>query len=120
MERYISQFRIDMGIEDLDDIQLLYTDYLNESYDLVNNIQALIEGSSPIHSDELERIVHNLKGVSANLYVEPVYKNSVKLDDFLKTHPDTSLSCNEVKPLWQPLLEAYTETRQQIINFFSK
>lgn len=118
MKTQINQFSLDMGIDNLEDISSLYKDYINESYDLVESIQAIIYQSTVIQPDILEKIVHNLKGVSANLYVEAVYQQAARLDDYLKSQNDTLAVTNELELLWERLYNAYNIACHQITQYF--
>jgi HPt (histidine-containing phosphotransfer) domain-containing protein len=120
MKTQINQFSIDMGIDNLEDIASLYKDYLEESYDLIEGIQSMINQSAVIQPELLEKIVHNLKGVSANLYVEAVFKKATILDDFLKSHNHAFTITNDFTLLWENLHNTYDTARYQIIQFFSE
>lgn len=118
MQAQIIQFSMDMGISNLEDISSLYKDYINESQELIIDIQTVIAEASIIQPDILEKLVHNLKGVSANLYVEVVYQNATLLDNFLKEQQWPFPISNDFILLWQQLNESYKEARNQIIQYF--
>lgn len=118
MRTQIEQFKMDMGIENMEDIASLFQDYLTESLDLVQQISDTVQNGSTVDARALEKIVHNLKGVSANLYVETVYQDASLVDDYLKHSQSLLPVSQEFNRLWDKLRDSYEEARKQIIQYF--
>lgn len=117
MKEQIECFINDMGIDNLEDISSLFKDYISESSSLMEQIKEIID-LSPINTGALEKLVHNLKGVSANLYVKNVYYYSSLLDDYLKRTTDSFPISNEFNILWEQLSDSYKKTIPQIKQYF--
>lgn len=117
MENHIRQFMNDMGLDSFDDIGFLYQDYINECDVMINAIDANIETTS---ASELEKQIHNLKGVSANLYVQPVHQIAESLDSYLKDHLHMTITDLEIQSLWTQLRSSYNKATDEIIIFFAK
>ncbi len=111
----------DMGIEDFDDIAMLYNDYVTECDVLIQEI--MHNKLSPSSTEEwiaLEKDIHNIKGVSANLYVKNVYEKASDLDHYLKESLYDLPQINQLSLLWQALLEDYVLAKNEIFNFFNE
>ncbi|PKM93359.1 MAG: hypothetical protein CVU84_16200 [Firmicutes bacterium HGW-Firmicutes-1] len=117
MEENISLFIKDMGIDSLEDIVGLYQDFMDECNQLVLEIEKSFEENS-FDMVFTEKLLHNLKGVSANLYVNEVFEKATILDDLLKTQDKNSYVYKEMFHLWQQVLAAYTVAKVGIINYF--
>lgn len=118
MKENIRLFMVDMGIDCLDDIALLYHDYLTECDGLLAQILVQIPPITHQGWVELEQIIHNIKGVSANLYVKNVFEKAIVLDDFLKESLQGLPDMNLFLLLWQEFLAAYSQGKKEILQFF--
>ena len=116
MEKYIKSFLSDMGMDSFEDIAPLYKDYINECssiFDTINN------SLSSFSKNDLLKLLHNLKGISANLYVENVHIGTKKIHDnliretnFEDNIPYYKSSCNE-------LFKVFSDASQEIYTFFN-
>lgn len=117
ISKHIDRFLTDMGLDSYEDIGFLYQDYINECNDLVSEI------NSNFHSVDIitiEKLIHNLKGVSANLYVQPVYKSAEVLDGYLKEHPEMPTSNTVMQDMWQHTFRAYNTALDQLVEHFNE
>lgn len=113
----IKDFMTDMGLDSYDDIGFLYQDYIAECNTMVDSINALINTGSP---NEIEKLIHNFKGVSANLYVTSVYESAKTLNDLLRDELKASQASEGTVLAWQDLHHIYKEAKVEIIQFFAR
>lgn len=113
----IQQFMYDMGIDSYEDIGFLYQDYIFECNEITTEINQLITSSS---IETIEKRIHNLKGVSANLYVTSVYEQAKVVDALLTAHINEPQVTPEILEAWQILLDLYKEASLEIVSFFSR
>jgi HPt (histidine-containing phosphotransfer) domain-containing protein len=106
----------DMGIDDFEDIGFLFQDYIFECNEIVESITSMIDNHSP---SDIEKMVHNLKGVSANLYIKPVYELAKPLNELLTQHKDLSKVDNNMIQLWHELELVYYNSTKLIVIFFA-
>lgn len=116
IDKNIEQFMADMGIDSYDDIGFLYQDYIQECSDLLKDVDASLK-TTDIHS--LEQQIHNLKGVSANLYVQPVFKKAEALNTYLKDHIEMESVDTFIQSTWYQLKEIYDQATSEIVTFFA-
>lgn len=116
MDDNITEFIKNMGIDSLDDIVELYQDYINECNQLVLDIEQAFKETS-FDYISTEKIVHNLKGVSANLYINAVYEAAAVLDDALKTESNP-YTYKEIFNLWKQVYISYNCSKIKIVNYF--
>ncbi|PKM50139.1 MAG: hypothetical protein CVV02_12820 [Firmicutes bacterium HGW-Firmicutes-7] len=119
MEEYIRLFIKNMGVDSVEDIKDLYQDYMYECNQLVMEIDTAFKDQFLDHS-YVEKIVHNLKGVSANLYVHDVYENASKLDDALLNGDSNSYTFQEILNLWHQTHLAYNASKNKIVHYFKQ
>lgn len=110
----------DMGIEDFNDMTLLYYDYISECDELLKQISQKLPPQSQNEWIELEKDIHNIKGVSANLYVQNVFEKATILDDFLKQPLDCLPTISQFLPKWQELLVSFEQAKIEIVRFFKQ
>lgn len=115
MEENIKLFIQDMGIDSPEDIKNLYFDYLQETSVI---IEQLASNFSTLTCSEAEKLVHNLKGVSANLYVQGVYQAALQLDDYLKGHLGESIMDANSCLLLKNLVNTYEKESKEINSYF--
>ncbi|MDA3847531.1 MAG: hypothetical protein PF505_13500 [Vallitaleaceae bacterium] len=113
---HITRFMNDMGIDDFDDIGFLYQDYIFECIDLVESISNMMLTAAPA---EVEKLIHNFKGVSANLYVDPVYSLLLVLDNYLLSHSLDQKTDQEANDLWQEIKRTFARACIDIVAFFA-
>lgn len=114
----ITNFMSDMGIDDYKDINSLYQDYIYECNQMIMTVNENIKATDCI---SLEKIIHNIKGVSANLYVKEVYNTAKILDDYLKlciSKEELSIN-NKILSLWSGLTDTYKLSKKQITDYFA-
>lgn len=120
MKENITLFMSDMGITEHDDISELYNDYLSECDGLKEQVNQILACSFQTEWIELEKIIHNFKGVSANLYVQKVYEKAATLDTFLKEGVQSEYHAKQFSFLWKELLDAYECAKLEILQFFNR
>jgi len=100
------------GLEvDIESISGLFSEYINEMKSEVIEMRTFLEKSDWYM---LQRIVHNVKGVSANLNVHDVFNEAEKLDLLLKNG-----QTEEAKGLVDSITELLESAEIEIKNFFS-
>jgi HPt (histidine-containing phosphotransfer) domain-containing protein len=117
VEENIKKFMADMGIDDYEDIASLYQDYIYECNELIDMVECCIHTTT---IPELEKIIHNFKGVSGNLYVLPVYELAREIDDLLKSNDDMSIIHQQLLDCWQQVVTLYQQSIDEIKSFFMK
>lgn len=117
MAVHIQQFMQDMGIDSFEDIGCLYQDYIFECNDIVNEIDRSIHSKTP---SDIEKLIHNFKGVSANLYVQSVFEASKLLNDLLRANINAPSNNSDIINAWQSTAYEYSEAKDEIITFFSR
>lgn len=117
MKDNILNFMVDMGIDDLADIGMLYQDYISESNEIIQEIDQCFYTLSPL---DLKGKIHNLKGVSANLYVTPVFELAKRIDDYINNDQFAIKNEAQTYILWQALVSAYEDSKIGILTFFSE
>ncbi|MBC7960684.1 MAG: hypothetical protein H7X94_12520 [Vallitaleaceae bacterium] len=118
MKENIMTFIKDMGIDDPDDIRSLYTDYMTQCDEILKGIWSKIDQKGSTSWIEIKKSIHNLKGVSANLYVAQVQKQAEILDDCLKNLIETGGSSDAMLLLWEQLCDTYEVAKAEIEQFF--
>lgn len=113
----IIDFMTDMGLDSYDDIGFLYQDYITECNTMVDSIDRLMGHGSP---NEIEKLIHNFKGVSANLYVTSVYESAKTLNDLLRDDLNLNHVTPETTAAWIQLHQVYKNAKIEIIQFFEK
>ena len=110
--RYDIQGLADELEADISDIAVLFLNYIGEMKEEVGSIQDFL---SKKDWNMLQRVVHNIKGVSANLHIDDVYKAAAEFDADLK-HQKTQRAEDHAKRLTGLLKGAEDEIRK----FFSE
>jgi len=116
MDAQITKFMNDMGIDTFDDIGFLYQDYIFECNDLIDELDLIMTSTTP---SVAEKMIHNLKGVSANLYVEQVYEISKTLNEYLTNHIEDLVIDQQTLQLWQKVKQTYILTKKELVNYFN-
>lgn len=110
------KYDIDGLIEELevriDDIVPLFSSYYTEMREELVNMLACLSKSD---WDMLRRIVHNVKGVSANLRIEDVFNTCVEFEDKLKD--GNSVQADKYINL---LLEIMNDSEHSVRSYFQK
>lgn len=111
MNGYRCKYNIQALIEEMEvsneDMRDLYRSYFNEAKENIKDIEELIEKGD---WDKIERVIHNIKGVSVNLNIKDVYRASISFYDCIKN----GIIYNgkvQVKILTNLLMEAEKEVR---------
>ena len=115
IEKSILRFIDDMGIDDLESIASLYQDYINECNGLINEIELNMQ---ILGASDLEKIIHNIKGVSSNLYIDSMYEVTETFDNYLKTHINEHHLNEDMLSMWRAMLQVYAQTSHDIFRFF--
>ncbi|MBC7959165.1 MAG: hypothetical protein H7X94_04785 [Vallitaleaceae bacterium] len=118
MKENIMTFIKDMGIDDPDDIRSLYADYMTQCDEILKGIWSKMDQNGSPSWIEIEKGIHNLKGVSANLYVAQVQRQAEILDDCLKNLIETGGSSDALILLWEQLCDTYEVAKAEIEQFF--
>lgn len=120
MKENIALFMSDMGIMEPDDISELYNDYLCECDGLIEQVNQILSSSLTTEWMELKKIIHNIKGVSANLYVQKVYEKTAVLDAFLNESLQSEYRTEQFSFLWRELFDTYECAKNEILQFFNR
>lgn len=110
----IEGFARELGVS-LGDVALLFLNYINEMHEEVSSMQACLQEGN---LDMLQRVVHNIKGVSGNLTIQDVYTYASEFDTLLKK----LLRENRVEDVTQQVstLEKLLQGAEaEIIRYFS-
>ncbi|MCX8132054.1 MAG: Hpt domain-containing protein [Clostridia bacterium] len=91
----------------IEDISGLFASYFNEMQGEINDMRQFLECSD---WDMLERVVHNVKGVSANLGITDVFEEAERFDVLLKSR-ETKNSAKYVDSLEQLINSAKEEIK---------
>lgn len=93
---------------DIEDISILFSKYFDE---LKENISQMEDFLTKRDWHMLERVVHNIKGVSINLNIMDVYEEAALFDNLLKQNINNDAD-NHVKKLANLLRESEIEIRR--------
>ncbi|MDP4095141.1 MAG: Hpt domain-containing protein [Bacillota bacterium] len=96
---------------EIDEILVLFMNYISEMNDEIKSMKLYFANKD---WNMLERIIHNIKGVSANLSINDVYQTAAAFDLQLK-QGKTEDAGNEVSKLEETILSA----KDEIIKFFT-
>ncbi len=100
------------GLEvDLADLVGLFSSYFEEMKNEVSELKGLLDRKDWYM---LERVVHNIKGVSANLYINDVFHETEKFDRLLKNN-DTSDADKHVE-----MIDRMISSAEESIGLFFK
>lgn len=105
----------DMGIDSIDDISLLYEDYIIESRQSILEINQTL---GELNREQLEKKIHNFKGVSANLYVLPVFEKLSLLDQYLKDTLTLQTLDSHILESWAEIQSTFSSTVNDLLNYF--
>ena len=97
---------------ELESIVDLYSSYIQEMKEEMTELNAYLEKAD---WTMLERVVHNIKGVSVNLNIMDVYEEAEKFDVLLKKNitSDSHLCVGK-------LIKLINESEIEIIKFFNE
>lgn len=98
---------LEIGIEDISD---LYASYIQEMKEEIAELKVCLKNSD---WDMLQRVVHNIKGVSANLGITDVFSEADKFDKLLKIN-ETS----ESKEYVAKIVNLIVDSEAVIKDFF--
>lgn len=98
---------------DISDLATLFSSYINE---MQSEIAELYKYLSDGDFNMLQRVVHNIKGVSANLWIEDVQKLASDFGDMLK-RGDTFESGSQISLLLRTINEAQYEIRKYFSQY---
>ena len=111
-DRYkISDFINEMGVSS-EDIAVLFDQYFQEMNEEIHVIQKLLIENS---LDMLQKVIHNVKGVSANLGIYDVQEKAVIIDIKLKNKDNDDLG-SQVNELEILIEEAHREVQSYFIG----
>lgn len=119
MKVNITGFMQDMGIDDFDDILSLYQDYIIECGELIDKIQINNSASTLNEWIDLAKDIHNIKGVSANLYVQEVCEKATCLEHYLKALIDSKPFNHQYIVLCEDLSKSFEDAKNEINHFFN-
>jgi len=97
---------------DLEDILGLYASYFEE---MNSSITELETNNSQENWAMLQRAIHNIKGVSANLRIEDVFVEAEKLDHLLKAN-----SYSEAGDYIKSIIKLIEKAEQDVKNYFNE
>jgi HPt (histidine-containing phosphotransfer) domain-containing protein len=97
---------------DIDMLADLYSEYFHE---MKTNLQESKSLANSCDWDRLERVMHNIKGISISLNVEDIYSLSNKLDNDLKNSKYDNATNEIIK-----INEAFQLSEKDIKNYFKE
>lgn len=116
MENNLSRYDIEGLANELEvDIGDIATLFLNYFYEMKSEIVAIQQHLSVRNWNMLERVVHNIKGVSANLNVSDVYEEAAVFDILLKQNKTDDADIHV-----QKLARLLTNSEKEIREFFNE
>jgi HPt (histidine-containing phosphotransfer) domain-containing protein len=104
-------FAHDLGLS-LDEVSELYAELINEISSALSELKVLINKKDLV---KIQKIIHNIKGVSGNYRIIDIYEESTKINDALKTTNYTEFE-DDLNYLFNIIYVALTE----IQNFFNQ
>lgn len=107
IEGIIQELEVDVG-----DIAILFLNYFTEMKEEMTEMKTLLEQQDWFM---LERVVHNVKGVSANLGVNDIYEEAQAFDLLLKAG-QTGKAADHIEKIDRMLYDAEDEIKR----FFSR
>lgn len=112
----ITKFMTDMGLYDYKDIAPLYQDYIRECSMIFDEVNKSFDNLS---INYLLKVLHNIKGVSANLYVDTVQIVASNLHNLLKDVTDSNDNISIYKESWESIYSEYLNATDDILSFFN-
>ena len=104
-------FTKDLGLN-FQEVHNLYTELINEINSALAELKMLIDKNDITN---ICKIIHNIKGVTGNYRVTDIYKETIKINDSLKSNNYTSLKSD-----LNNLINICYSAMKEIQNYFSQ
>ncbi|MFT8348478.1 Hpt domain-containing protein [Clostridium saccharoperbutylacetonicum] len=99
-------FSTDLGLS-IKEISELYYELINELNLALLELKALVDGQN---YTKIQKIIHNIKGVSGNYRINDIYKETTRINDLLISDDYSTLK-KDLTNLFTICIDAQTEIR---------